>query len=704
MSSNREFKPYDQKGDTVVMSSLPEKPPPKYEEKKLKYPKSVFFIIGNEFCERFSYYGMRTILSLYLSQALRYSETTSTVIYHTFVMLCYFTPVLGGIMADSWLGKYKTILYVSIFYALGNIVLSVSSISILNIPHATLSLVGLFLIASGTGGIKPCVSSFGGDQFVLPQQESQLQRFFSVFYFSINAGSVLSCFLTPLLREEVKCFGQENCYPLAFGIPAALMCLSLVIFICGKPLYKIRKPNGNIAMDVAKCVSHALVRKVQTQKMEKKNHWLDYAAPKCSLKLIEDTKILMRIIFLFTPTIIFWALYDQQGSKWTFQANNMDGSINGWFTVQPDQMQTINPVLCLIFIPIFESAIYPFFHKIRLIRTPLQKLSWGGILAAVAFLISGFLELQIEKDKAIVPNVGEAQLRFYNTFNCPIHIELPDVHVNHTLAALDTTEFLHLTVSDKKILSIEAYIDKSCDNNSSSLYSGKVELRSKEISSYIFTSPLSLQILNITGSGEVQKSNQGFPKLKILYSQKESLEVQLKGPTNPTIHVNNYQSLVTEIKERGKYYVIVNGKNMNKSIELLPGGFYTYLITNKDQDGKLLTITRPNSVNLMWQLPQYFVITFAEIMFSITGLEFSFTQSPDSMKSVISSIWLLTDSFGNIIVLIVAGMKIFDSQAYEFFLFAGLMTIVMILFILIAMRYKYVEVKSEENETEDSRS
>lgn len=79
------------------------------------------------------------------------------------------------------------------------------------------------MIAVGTGGIKPCVSSFGGDQFVLPQQERELQRFFSVFYFSINAGSVISSFLTPMLRQY-HCLGSDtDCYPLAFGLPAALM-------------------------------------------------------------------------------------------------------------------------------------------------------------------------------------------------------------------------------------------------------------------------------------------------------------------------------------------------------------------------------------------------------------------------------------------------------------------------------------------------
>lgn len=86
-------------------------------------------------------------------------------------------------------------------------------------------MVGLFLIAVGTGGIKPCVSAFGGDQFILPQQERYLAMFFSLFYFSINTGSLISTLLTPVLRES-ECFGND-CYFLAFLVPAVLMILSI---------------------------------------------------------------------------------------------------------------------------------------------------------------------------------------------------------------------------------------------------------------------------------------------------------------------------------------------------------------------------------------------------------------------------------------------------------------------------------------------
>ncbi|CAG7816261.1 unnamed protein product, partial [Allacma fusca] len=129
------------------------------------------------------------VLTLYLKNVLKFNEDTATIIYHTFVFFTYFTPLFGAMIADSFLGKFRTIFYLSIVYAIGNIVLSLAATTPLSIPAVPFSMIGLALIAMGTGGIKPCVSSFGGDQFILPQQERQLSSFFSIFYFSINAGS-----------------------------------------------------------------------------------------------------------------------------------------------------------------------------------------------------------------------------------------------------------------------------------------------------------------------------------------------------------------------------------------------------------------------------------------------------------------------------------------------------------------------------------
>lgn len=96
-----------------------------------------------------------------------------------------------------------------------------------NFISRSFTIIALLLIAFGTGGIKPCVSAFGGDQFKLPEQERYLGYFFSLFYFSINAGSLISTFLTPILRADVKCFGENDCYSLAFGVPGMLMITSI---------------------------------------------------------------------------------------------------------------------------------------------------------------------------------------------------------------------------------------------------------------------------------------------------------------------------------------------------------------------------------------------------------------------------------------------------------------------------------------------
>lgn len=199
------------------------------------------------------------ILVLYMRNKLDYDDDTSTVLFHVFTMLVYFFPLLGAVVADSWLGKFKTIFGLSIVYAIGSVVISVGAIPVLNLPAKMMTIIGLALIALGTGGIKPCVSAFGGDQFKIPEQAKQLVTFFSLFYFAINAGSLISTSITPILREDVHCFGDLDCYSLAFGVPGALMIVSIVIFVFGKSLYVITKPTGNMIVQVSKCIGVSFV-------------------------------------------------------------------------------------------------------------------------------------------------------------------------------------------------------------------------------------------------------------------------------------------------------------------------------------------------------------------------------------------------------------------------------------------------------------
>lgn len=167
------------------------------------------------------------ILSIYLVEQLLYSESEATVIFHGFHFVAFCFPLVGSIIADSWLGKFKTIFYFSLVYACGSILIMLASIGPLNLPDRTLTTVGLFIVAVGTGAIKTSVMPFGAEQFVLPQHQKHLIKYYSIFYFLITFGGLLSTTVTPLLRKHLNCFGKDSCYPLAFGLPAAFMLTSL---------------------------------------------------------------------------------------------------------------------------------------------------------------------------------------------------------------------------------------------------------------------------------------------------------------------------------------------------------------------------------------------------------------------------------------------------------------------------------------------
>lgn len=164
---------------------------------------------------------------MYLNEVLHFTEHESKIVYHLFALFVYAFPLVGAMIADSCLGKFKTILYISVIYACGSVFLALSAIGVEALQPRTSALVGLALIAFGSGGIKPCVAAFGGDQFKMPQQQNEMDTFFHFFYFSINAGSLLSMFVTPLLRKGVHCFGETSCYPLAFFVPGVLMIVAV---------------------------------------------------------------------------------------------------------------------------------------------------------------------------------------------------------------------------------------------------------------------------------------------------------------------------------------------------------------------------------------------------------------------------------------------------------------------------------------------
>ncbi|CAH1647751.1 unnamed protein product [Spodoptera littoralis] len=665
--------------------------------KKLPYPKAVGFIVTNEFCERFSYYGMRTILSLYLRDKLGYSDNGATVIYHVFTMFAYFFPLIGAMIADGWLGRFRTILYLSLVYAAGSTLISISAMPQLNLPTMEFTIVALLLIAFGTGGIKPCVSAFGGDQFKLPEQERYLGYFFSLFYFAINAGSLISTFLTPILRADVHCFGDNDCYSLAFGVPGILMVVSIVFFVAGKRLYIIKKPAGNVLGKVSTCIGHAVVKSCKSK--EKREHWLDHADDKYDSNLIEDVKALLRVLVLFIPLPVFWALFDQQGSRWTFQADRMEQDIGSW-TLKADQMQVLNPLLILIFIPIFEVAIYPFLTWCKLVRKPLHKMIWGGILAACAFIISGIVELNLLPTYGTPVSEGLAQLRVYNGYNCNFTLNTANLNTlednatrNFEIGPLSAYENLHIFADD--FVDLPYYLQGEPATECAGIaFSGYFNLKEKTANSFFIKKD---GLYNFTDNNDKAIDGVNVRFLANLNSVVDiSIESDKKNRSLLSIQSNDTSQ---KSIAKGVSNVTVGGFVVLSDFNFKSGAVYTINVYEDSAgvyNANAVMITPSNSIHILWLIPQYVVMTMGEVMFSVTGLEFSFTQAPASMKSVLQSVWLLTVAFGNLIVVLIVEGNFLDAQWKEFFLFAGLMLIDMLIFTTMAFRYKYKELSSSD--------
>lgn len=683
-------------------------------------PAAIFFIIGNEFCERFSFYGMKAILILYLKDYIGFSANVATSISHAFNMVCYGTPLLGALLADSYLGKYRTILSISIVYSVGNLVMALTAIPVLGAGegHYAGAIVGLLLIGIGTGGIKPCVAAFGGDQFG-EGQENKLGMFFSMFYFSINAGSVLSMILTPILRAEVVCFKETSCYSLAFGVPCVLMLVAVCFFIIGGLTcgYKKNPPGGNIFGDVVCCICHALRRKFGSHGDQWRRHWLDWADDKYPDRLISDIKVVFNVMTVIMPVVMFWALFDQQGTRWTLQAQRLDGHLPAiGYTMKADQMQVMNACLILCFIPIFDKGIYPLLNKMGFAMRPLQRLGIGLVFTALSFIVSGCLELALEGNVLHPPAKGHGYITVINNLNKTL-----DVSIKET----DILPNISYSVGPRLVMSggrIPVNLRMNSSHHSGTIIDetyihpmlfftvdGDIQGHEVVVQDRKGAVVVAVEVNNktrlVTFKEDITKPNSGFAWLNLVSAKDDRRKIEYLSTKNGAIPISkNFTDNFAFIKiDDGSFKFRYESGNKTKNYEFRNGGTYTLVFGEDDTDPVLYINTHSNQHHIFLQIPQYVVMTMGEIMVSITGLSFAYSQAPDSMKSVMQAGWLFTTFFGNAIDLVVAasqgeedgeGLK----HSSEFFLFAAFMAAGIVLFVFLAMRYKYVEEEPEEPE------
>ncbi|MCX8107321.1 MAG: POT family MFS transporter [Verrucomicrobiae bacterium] len=352
-----------------------------------RFPPQIKYIIGNEACERFNYYGVRSILALYISTVLfkHLPEGTAkdhaTAIIHTFIFANYFTPLLGAWLSDKLWGRYKTILYLSLVYCLGNAVLALGVGSLWGLYA------GLALVALGSGGIKPCVSAFCGDQFK-PEQSPLLQKAYGLFYWSINFGSFFSFLVIPWVKDEAG-------YRWAFGIPGIFMFTATLIFWLGRRHYTRIPPSRETGSAGFFRVTWYAIRN-HSKRKPGQTIW-DVALDRFKPHEVEAARSVGPILLVFAPITVFWALFDQTTSTWVLQGNQMEPVHlvkNLW--IKAEQMQSMNPALVMILVPLLTFVVYPAIERMGWRVTPLRRMSTGMFLAAFSYVVVAMLQAKID--------------------------------------------------------------------------------------------------------------------------------------------------------------------------------------------------------------------------------------------------------------------------------------------------------------------
>ena len=351
-----------------------------------RWPPQIKYIVGNEACERFSYYGMRSILAGYITGAvlkggLGQSTDRATEIIHLFVFANYFMPLLGAWLSDKIIGRYRTILWVSLFYCAGHGVLACSDFA--GGVHGKMIClgVGLSLIAFGSGGIKPCVSAFMGDQFK-PEESHLLQKAYGAFYWSINFGSFFAFLVIPWIKNH-------HGYSLAFLVPGILMAVATFIFWLGTKQY-VRVPPSRETKTAGffKVFFAAL-----TGKREAGKDFWDAARDRFSAPEIDAAKSVPPILFIFALVPVFWSLFDQTNSTWVLQGEKMLPTKIVGLTIGAEQMQSMNPLIVMILVPLFTLGIYPHIGRFA---APLKRMAFGMFLAASSYLVVAALQSRLE--------------------------------------------------------------------------------------------------------------------------------------------------------------------------------------------------------------------------------------------------------------------------------------------------------------------
>ncbi|KAE8449915.1 hypothetical protein EG329_007392 [Mollisiaceae sp. DMI_Dod_QoI] len=404
-------------GEDTIYAETPDDQEPNAEEKNTlrrigeSLPVSAWLVAIVELCERFTFYGCQGLFQNYIQRpldgslgrgALGQGHQTATALTTFFSLWCYVTPIFGAIVADQYLGKYKTIVVFAGVYMVGLLILLLTAlpVSLQNGAGMGGFIAAILIIGIGTGGIKSNVSPLIADQYtrkrmavktlktgerVIIDPAVTIQRIYLVFYCCINVGA-LSLLATPYMERDI---GFWSAYLLCL----CMFVVGFVTVVLGRKLYIVRPPQGSIITDAFKAIG--IMIKHRNMNAPKPSYQEEFgrshATPWDDLFIDELKRALQACkVFVFYP--IYWVVYSQFSGNFVSQAAQMNGH-----GIPNDLMQNFDPIAILFFAPILDRLVYPLLQKYHIKFRPIARIAFGFIVASMSMLYAAILQHYIYK-------------------------------------------------------------------------------------------------------------------------------------------------------------------------------------------------------------------------------------------------------------------------------------------------------------------
>lgn len=615
------------------------------------HPLGFWFFFWGELAERCCYYGMRAILLLYMIQILKFEDSSANRMMSYFIAACYLLPLVGGYVADNYLGKYRTIIYFSIPYIFGQVLLGIASLH-----NETCLFLSLGLLAMGSGVIKPNISTLMGLTYDQrrPGKTKLRSDAFAMFYGAINIGSALSSFCVPAIRNYYG--GDSRAYAIAFLFPAVLMIVAFIVFALGKPFYAKDK----------------IARRGQLTPEERH----------------ERMGVLKRLFGLFLVVTVFWSVFDQAASTWTLFARDYLHLQLWGYKLSADQIQAINPVLIVLLLPPI-TMLWHLLSRYGIDLKPTSKMLIGFVLTTITMGIVAWAAFR--GADAIVAGAPAALSGAEKTIAATT-----DLTESHQ-AAEEAAEGLLAAVVNLKAVESEVHKIESDEAKEKMLDDAKMALEAArgtaQKSGLKTVAVISARNAAAAATRAARMASDAAKatddkSLEIAAEEVFALAKKAKAAAEATTEAVNLSIATDRNDESGNEKkditlcsVAANRTTATaaaavKAVKAALAGNQKAAIINASVAGvdaadaavaaarvtaditgndvpEVAAETEAAAANgrisLLWQFVPYLLITIAEICISVVGLELAFSAAPATMKSFVTACWLLTVFFANIL-------------------------------------------------------